>query len=497
MFVSELFEGDGRQTLVVYPGRFQIFHKGHAAVYNHLCEKYGAGNVYIVTSNKVEPPRSPFSFDDKKKMMELTGVDPSHIVFDAQPYQAKGLVANFDANNTVLLFAISEKDMAEDPRFQFKPKKDGSPSYFQPLDDLRDAKTLDQHGYITTVPTFNFEVLGQPANSATQIRTQFASSDEATQKRIVTDLFGKFDPTVYKIMKTKLTGVNEGTPVNVNALMSRADKAGTSAPWWARAGDTIYMGSSPKPTDDLKYKLYFPDMVHQYYDKTTNDENIKAAEDLNFEQDENGNWYYPVYNLDQATKREITRAKYLFGEKTKKVLVNKKIKEDVEADNQIFKIQSKYDVTRQEALQMYYVDGVRVEEPKESNESKSLDESYQLITEEVVATIPVADKMQLLVTSHFLDRLHNREGHQEMTTREIAASVYKLAKVRKKMARIPLGQQFWVIDHANSVSLGLRRIMDSKDGTMKNVLGTVITPLEDGTLFKIANGFDNPIINVS
>jgi hypothetical protein len=231
MFLAELFEeSELNKVVVIYPGRFQPWTKGHAQVYQHLCEKYGAGNVYVVTGDKVEPPRSPFNFQEKRAMIALTGVDPKHIIQDAQPYQAKGLVANFDAQSTILIFAVSEKDMAEDPRFQFKPKKDGSPSYFQPLPALNKAQTLDKCGYITTVPTFNYEVLGQPANSATQIRAQFASADEATQKKIVTDLFGKFNPTVLRIMQQKLSTVTEGTFSNSEVKQMPGSGANSNKP---------------------------------------------------------------------------------------------------------------------------------------------------------------------------------------------------------------------------------------------------------------------------
>lgn len=204
MYIGEIFEAAAKKILVIYPGRFQPWTKGHAQVYQHLCAKYGADNVFVVTSDKVDPPRSPFNFDEKRIMIAATGVDANHIVNDVQPYQPKALVANYDPTSTILIFAISEKDMAEDPRFSFKPKKDGSPGYFQPLTDIKKAQTLDKHGYITTVPTFNYEVLGQPANSATQIRAQFAAADEDTQKQIVTDLFGKFNPSILRIMQEKL-----------------------------------------------------------------------------------------------------------------------------------------------------------------------------------------------------------------------------------------------------------------------------------------------------
>lgn len=223
MFITDLFESNTRSIVVVYPGRFQPFHKGHKMVYDHLCQKYGTQNVWICTSDKVDPPRSPFNFAEKLEMMKLTGVDPSRVVQSSQPYRAMEIVSNFDPANTILLFAVSEKDMAEDPRFQFKPKKDGSPSYFQAApSDLSQCETLDKHGYITTVPTFNFTVLGQPMRSATEVRAQFAAADEKTKKAIVNDLFGSFNDTVFNLMQTKvLEGLNEDvTQTDLNRVRS-------------------------------------------------------------------------------------------------------------------------------------------------------------------------------------------------------------------------------------------------------------------------------------
>ena len=210
MFLSNLFESDGRRVLVIYPGRFQPFHKGHAQVYQHLVKTYGGDNVFIVTSNKVELPKSPFSFEDKIKMITATGVSTSKVVQSSQPYRAMEIVQNYDPANTILLFAVSEKDMAEDPRFAFSPKKDGSPSYFQPLVSLSQCESLARHAYITTVPTFTFTVCGKPANSASQIREMFKNGDEGTRQQIVTDLYGSFDQNVYNLLVSKLAdGINE------------------------------------------------------------------------------------------------------------------------------------------------------------------------------------------------------------------------------------------------------------------------------------------------
>ena len=38
-----------RDVVVIYPGRFHPFHKGHASVYEHLRSKFP--NVFIATSN--------------------------------------------------------------------------------------------------------------------------------------------------------------------------------------------------------------------------------------------------------------------------------------------------------------------------------------------------------------------------------------------------------------------------------------------------------------
>jgi cytidyltransferase-like protein len=205
MFLGNLFEGSTRQVKVIYPGRFQPFHKGHAAVYKHLVQQYGQENVVIVTSDKTDNAKSPFSFEEKKRMMILTGVDSSKVVFSNQPYRATEIVSKFDPMSTIVLFAVSEKDMAEDPRFSFAPKKDGSPSFFQPFKSIKQCVPVgDDHAYMVTVPTFEFKVLGASANSASQIREQFSKADEVTQKKIVADLFGKFDQVVYNLMRNKL-----------------------------------------------------------------------------------------------------------------------------------------------------------------------------------------------------------------------------------------------------------------------------------------------------
>ena len=218
MYISELAEPT---LLVIYPGRFQPFHKGHAAVYEFLVGKFGRNNVYIATSNKTDNLKSPFTFSEKAYFMQLTGVPADRIVQATQPYQIENVIASgsitvADPSNTVAIFAVSQKDMAEDPRFSFAPKKDGSEPYFQPLKNIKDTESMDKHGYIMTVPTFDFTVLGQPMRSGTELRNMYGSADEKQRQQIIADLFGKYTREAEQIMNAKIP-TQQAEPVQEEA----------------------------------------------------------------------------------------------------------------------------------------------------------------------------------------------------------------------------------------------------------------------------------------
>jgi nicotinamide mononucleotide adenylyltransferase len=195
-----LTEAVAGKTIAVYPGRFHPFHKGHRAVYDYLNKKYD--KVYIATSAKVEP-NSPFSFEEKKKMMMLTGIPADAIVQEPSPYMAKNILAKHDENSTAAVFGLGAKDMeGEGARFKPGIKKDGSPSYYQY--NQQDRETFDKHGYLEVVPTVTFKVLGKPAKSATELRKQYATLDDSQAQQFILDLFGNYDEEVQAIMDAKL-----------------------------------------------------------------------------------------------------------------------------------------------------------------------------------------------------------------------------------------------------------------------------------------------------
>jgi hypothetical protein len=105
---------------------------------------------------------------------------------------------------TVVVFAVSQKDMDEDPRFTFAAKKDGSPSYYQKFTTIKQTESMDKHGYIMTVPTFDFTVLNQPLRSGTELRKLYAASDEKQRQSVIADLFGKYTREAEQIMNSKI-----------------------------------------------------------------------------------------------------------------------------------------------------------------------------------------------------------------------------------------------------------------------------------------------------
>ena len=122
-----------KNIIAIYPGRFQPFGKHHAAAFKWLQNQFGAVNCYIATSNVVDLPKSPFSFEEKKDIIRHYGFN-DHIVQTKQPYKVELLTAQSKPEETAVLFLVGQKDMQEDPRFAMKPRKDGNHSYFQPYD---------------------------------------------------------------------------------------------------------------------------------------------------------------------------------------------------------------------------------------------------------------------------------------------------------------------------------------------------------------------------
>ena len=201
MKAKQIFE-DANHTICIYPGRFQPPHRGHAATYRQLEKKYGTENTFIATSNKTDGDKSPFDFAEKKALLIAAGVPAERIVQVVNTYNATEITSQYDLSHTVVLYAVGEKDMGSDPRFSNFTKKDGSPSYLQPM--IPEPETADKHAYLIIAPTVEFQINGVPVTSASQIREMFKNADPAERADIVHQLYGMDTASVLKIFEKKL-----------------------------------------------------------------------------------------------------------------------------------------------------------------------------------------------------------------------------------------------------------------------------------------------------
>jgi hypothetical protein len=195
------------KIIAIYPGRFQPFGKHHAAAFMWLQNKFGKENTYIVTSNKVDPEKSPFNFTEKKAIMELYGINPSHIIEVKNPYSPAELYSQIDPETTSVVFMVGEKDMGEDPRFKIGPKKDGSPSFFQSYKgNENNLQPLSKHGYLITAPHISLKVPGYGEMSGTEIRTALKDTSKTREekKEIFQEIFGWYSEKMANYIFDKL-----------------------------------------------------------------------------------------------------------------------------------------------------------------------------------------------------------------------------------------------------------------------------------------------------
>jgi len=199
------------KVVVVYSGRFQPFHKGHYATYDHLVKKFGKDNVYIGTSNTTDSKKSPFNFKEKKVIMTtMFGIPSNKIVNIRNPYAPEEILNKFDSDTTGFITVVGEKDSSR-----------LSGKYFKAYKGKVDTGYLDR-GYVYAAPA-------QPNPiSGTDVRYWLSAGNAADRKKGFIKAYPKFDDQVFKLITLKLKSlkeyINEEIKLNV------------------KVGDTLLMG---------------------------------------------------------------------------------------------------------------------------------------------------------------------------------------------------------------------------------------------------------------
>jgi hypothetical protein len=180
------------KVVVVYSGRFQPFHKGHYATYDHLVKKFGKDNVYVGTSNVTDSKKSPFNFKEKKIIMtKMFGIPSNKIVNIRNPYAPEEILNKYDEDTTGFITVVGEKD---------QNRLGGK--YFTPYKGKVTEPYLDK-GYVYAAPA-------QPnAISGTDVRYWLSAGTEADRKKGFSKAYPKFDDQIFKLITLKLKSLKE------------------------------------------------------------------------------------------------------------------------------------------------------------------------------------------------------------------------------------------------------------------------------------------------
>ena len=276
-----------KDTVVLYSGRFQPFHKGHYEVYSFLKSRYD--NVFIVTTNtsSKDKKRYPFNFNEKIDIMTNLGNVNIHDIYPqpvSNPYSdfyikkhisemksnstlppdVKKRINNINLENLLVLFAISDKDMnpsdGTKPRFKFpdnslvftkklNSKGNPTPAKIQKVRSKRNFKntvfnnisptTSLNYNYVLTVPTNIFSVLGININSATQLREMIVTPPEGfSSENVIESLYDikknksnqiYFDLIISKIMSSYSNSITN-SPRNNSRTKRRKISVSKSPP---------------------------------------------------------------------------------------------------------------------------------------------------------------------------------------------------------------------------------------------------------------------------
>ena len=182
-----------KTVVAIYPGRFQPMGAHHAKAYKWLQSKFK--DAYVGTSGKVDLPKSPFSFNEKKKIINSHGI--SKVVQVKNPYKAEEILKKYDPETTAAVFMVGEKDAG-----RLKGK------FFQPWKGNADVGYRDG-AYLIIAPHVSMNVPGYGEMSGTAIRKALGDIDlDKKQKiKIFKGIFGHTKN--YDLITKKLEKLNE------------------------------------------------------------------------------------------------------------------------------------------------------------------------------------------------------------------------------------------------------------------------------------------------
>ena len=211
--IKESAMDEGREVIAVYPGRFQPMGKHHKDTYEWMIKTFGYDNSWILSSDSVKLPKSPFTFEEKLAIAQSYGIPEEKFINTKVPY-AHGTWTNLKAilaergltlKDVVVYYVVGAKDQKEDPRFTPGMTKRNKPTYFQFAPPNTPASMLadgTQHGYLAVAPHVEYILPNGIESSGSALRDFLptASREEFTEATGITD------PKIIEMIRQKIRG---------------------------------------------------------------------------------------------------------------------------------------------------------------------------------------------------------------------------------------------------------------------------------------------------
>ena len=190
-FLSEITQQ--KNIVVVYSGRFQPFHKGHFETFENVKKEFPKANVYIGTSDKVEMPKSPFNFKEKKSIMTtMFNVKAKEVVQVKNPYGPTEILEKYP-EDTVYVAVLGKKDA----------ERMGKGKYFDIYKGQKLTEGYKDKGYIYVAPENSTTHKGQQV-SGTLVRETFANAEDNEKEKLFKSLYGKMNKKIFKLITGKI-----------------------------------------------------------------------------------------------------------------------------------------------------------------------------------------------------------------------------------------------------------------------------------------------------
>lgn len=201
----------------IYPGSFQPPHKGHYSAYLML-KKVTGTNTFVATSDVIDMPKSPLTFEDKQQLWTRHGVPIDKVVKVKNPTSALEITKKFGPDRTAVIFAMTKNEAHQ--------LISSSQGYYIPFQNVESCnQPLNKNAYVMIVPDEVLTHNGQLTPDAFQKVMGSKTLPIEKKKQFFKQIFGWYDISLFDLIHKKFSEASTVSErVNENMVIRRVLK---------------------------------------------------------------------------------------------------------------------------------------------------------------------------------------------------------------------------------------------------------------------------------